>query len=63
MNVDVHAVPPAGSTNSPSTVNSSPRALSAPAACRRDMLGGVIGSLRPSTMFYELLTIRHWNVV
>jgi hypothetical protein len=41
MNADVHAVSPAGSTNSPSTVNSSPRALADPAACRRDRVGAV----------------------
>src|SRR5580698_8679434 len=37
---EVHAVPPPVSTNSPSNVNSKPRALGAPAACRRDSVGG-----------------------
>ncbi len=36
---DVQAVPSVVSTNSPSRVNSSPRALGAPAACRRDRAG------------------------
>ena len=36
---EVHAVPPPGSTNSPSNVNSRPRALGAPAACRRESVG------------------------
>ena len=45
------AEPPAGSTNSPSTVNSRPRALSAPAACRRDSAGVVIPKC------YRLLTV------
>src|SRR5580658_554779 len=36
---EVHAVPPSGSTNSPSNVNSRPRALGAPAACRRESVG------------------------
>ena len=40
ITADVQAVPPPGSTNSPSRVNSSPRALGAPAAGRRDRPGG-----------------------
>src|SRR5580693_10428768 len=36
---EVHAVPSPGSTNSPSNVNSRPRALGAPAACRRESVG------------------------
>ena len=36
---EVQAVPPPGSTNSPSNVNSRPRALDAPAACRRESVG------------------------
>ena len=36
MNVDVQADRPPGKTNSPSTVNNIPPALSAPAACRRN---------------------------
>jgi hypothetical protein len=40
ITADVHATPPPGSTNSPSNVSSSPRALGAPAACRRDRAGG-----------------------
>ena len=36
---DVHAVPSPGSTSSPRTVSSRPRALDAPAWCRRDTVG------------------------
>ena len=39
---DVQAVPSVVSTNSPSSVNSSPRALGAPAACRRDRDGAPV---------------------
>src|SRR5262245_5340388 len=41
MKAAVHADPPEGSTNSPSRVNSNPRALSPPAACRLDMIGAI----------------------
>ena len=44
ITADVQAVPPLGSTNSPSRVNSSPRALGAPAACRRDSAGAAPGA-------------------
>ena len=41
---DVQASPSPVSTNSPSNVNSRPRALGAPAACRRDSVGACIGA-------------------
>ena len=75
MNADVHAVPPAGRTNSPRMVNSRPRALAEPAACRRDSVGvvpraalGEVGAAVMATILgerricYELLTASQSNV-
>jgi hypothetical protein len=48
------------STNSPSSVNSSPRALGAPAACRRDRAGAAPEAAAADGLLAGMSTF-HWG--